>query len=167
MKLPELETLYTMYRADLYRYLCHLTRDPAQAENLLSETFLRVLRRLPSFRGDCEVRTCLFGIARNIWRESLRKRRDAVSLDDPEATLERCLGQDTLTDTADARRALQRVEQLLDGMEPRVGQVVRLRAAGYSYAEIAARLSITENSARVIEHRARTALKTTLQKEGY
>ena len=83
MKLPELETLYTLYRADLYRYLCHLTHDAAEAEDLLSETFLRALRRLPTFRGDCAVKTWLFGIARNIWLESLRKRRDTVSLDDP------------------------------------------------------------------------------------
>lgn len=87
MKLPELETLYTLYRADLYRYLCHLTHDTAEAEDLLSETFLRALRRLPTFRGDCAVKTWLFGIARNIWLESLRKRRDIVSLDDPEAML--------------------------------------------------------------------------------
>lgn len=167
MELPELETLYRRYRADLYRYLCHLTRDPAQAEDLLSETFLRVLRRLPAFRGECAVKTWLFGIARNVWLESVRKRHATLSLDDPAAMLERCLGQDTLAETADARRALQRVEELLAGMNPRAGQVVRLRAAGYSYAEIAARLSITENSARVLEHRARAALKAALQKEGY
>lgn len=40
-ELPELEELYRLYRADLYRYLCHLTHDPAEAEDLLSETFLR------------------------------------------------------------------------------------------------------------------------------
>lgn len=45
-ELPELEELYRLYRADLYRYLCHLTHDPAEAEDLLSETFLRALKRL-------------------------------------------------------------------------------------------------------------------------
>lgn len=167
MKLPELETLYTLYRADLYRYLCHLTHDAAEAEDLLSETFLRALRRLPTFRGDCAVKTWLFGIARNIWLESLRKRRDTVSLDDPEAMLGRCLGRDTLADTTDARRALARVRELLGEMNPKARQVVELRAQGYSYAEIAPRLQITENSARVLEHRARAVLQQTLQKEGY
>lgn len=38
---------------------------------------------------------------------------------------------------------------------------------GYSYAEIAARLGISESSARVIEHRTRTWLKQQLAKEGY
>lgn len=167
MKLPELETLYTLYRADLYRYLCHLTHDPAEAEDLLSETFLRALRRLPTFRGDCGVKTWLFGIARNIWLESLRRRRDTVSLDDPEALLERCLGQDTLNEITDARRALERVRQALAEMNPRARQVAELRAQGYAYAEIAQKLHITESSARVLEHRTRTALQQILHKEGY
>ena len=78
MKLPELEELYRRYRMDLYRYLCFLTHDPVQAEDLLSETFVRVIKRLPTFRGECEVKTWLFGIARNIWLESLRRRHLAA-----------------------------------------------------------------------------------------
>ena len=33
MPYPELEELYNTYRTDLYRYLCHLTHDPAEAED--------------------------------------------------------------------------------------------------------------------------------------
>ena len=36
-ELPELEELYRCYRTDLYRYLCHLTHDPAEAEDTLAE----------------------------------------------------------------------------------------------------------------------------------
>ena len=32
MNIPELDELYALYRADLYRYLCRLTRDSAAAE---------------------------------------------------------------------------------------------------------------------------------------
>ena len=67
-ELPELEELYRLYRTDLYRYLCHLTHDPAEAEDLLSETFLRTLKRLHTYRGDCAVKTWLFGIATSGWK---------------------------------------------------------------------------------------------------
>ena len=40
MKLPELEELYRRYRMDLYRYLCFLTHDPVQAEDLSAQPFL-------------------------------------------------------------------------------------------------------------------------------
>ena len=164
MKLPELEELYRRYRMDLYRYLCFLTHDPVQAEDLLSETFVRVIKRLPTFRGECEVKTWLFGIARNVWLESLRKRRPTVSADD---LLETYLTDDTLPDHTDTRLQWQRVQALLQQKDDRARRVVQLRAEGYSYAEIAARLGISENSARVIEHRTRTWLKQQLAKEGY
>ena len=164
MPYPELEELYNTYRADLYRYLCHLTHDPAEAEDLLSETFLRALRRLHTYRGDCAVKTWLFGIAHNVWLESLRKRRPTVSADD---LLETYLTDDTLPDHTDTRLQWQRVQALLQQKDDRARRVVQLRAQGYSYAEIAVRLGISESSARVIEHRTRTWLKQQLAKEGY
>ena len=185
MKLPELEELYRRYRMDLYRYLCFLTHDPVQAEDLLSETFVRVIKRLPTFRGECEVKTWLFGIARNIWLESLRKRRPTVSADDllvtyltddtlPDHTdtslddlMERYITDDALTETTAARQKLRRVQALLQQKDERTRSVVYLRAQGYSYQEIAQKLQITEASARVVEHRTRAWLKATLQKEGY
>lgn len=164
MPIPELEELYNTYRMDLYRYLCHLTHDPAEAEDLLSETFLRALKRLHTYRGDCAVKTWLFGVARNVWLESLRKHRPTVSADD---LLETYLTDDTLPDHTDTRLQWQRVQALLQQKDDRARRVVQLRAEGYSYAEIAARLGISESSARVIEHRTRTWLKQQLAKEGY
>ena len=60
MNIPELDELYALYRADLYRYLCRLTRDSAAAEDLLSETFLRALKGAVTFRGESGVKTWLF-----------------------------------------------------------------------------------------------------------
>ena len=116
MPYPELEELYNTYRTDLYRYLCHLTHDPAEAEDLLSETFLRALRRLHTYRGDCAVKTWLFGIAHNVWLESLRKRRPTVSADD---LLETYLTDDTLPDHTDTRLQWQRVQALLQQKDDR------------------------------------------------
>lgn len=131
-ELPELEELYRLYRADLYRYLCHLTHDPAEAEDLLSETFLRALKRLQTYRGDCAVKTWLFGIARNIWLEGLRKKHPTASTDD---LLEGCLAEDTLTERTDSRLQWQRVKELLHQRDDRARRVVQLRAMGYSYNE--------------------------------
>lgn len=158
-----IEQLYLAYKQDVYRYLCSLTHNPADAEDLLSETFLRAFRRLPFFRGDCAAKTWLFGIARNVWLESLRKRRPSLDLDD---LLDWYL-EDRLSTDSDARAALRRVRELLAQKDERSSRIIFLRAEGYTYAEISAQLGISENSARVIEHRTRTWLKATLQKEGY
>ena len=59
------------------------------------------------------------------------------------------------------------MQALLQQKDERTRSVVYLRAQGYSYQKIAQKLQITEASARVVEHRTRTWLKATLQKEGY
>ena len=162
---PELEELYQTYKTELYRYLCGLTQDPAAAEDLLSETFVRVLRYLPAFRGESSVRTWLYSIARRTWLNSLQKSRAAVSLDE---LFERYMWEGPPAHTsADARQTLARVRELLAQRGGRDAAVITLRAQGYSYAEIAAQLHINENTARVAEHRTRAWLKATLQEEGY
>ena len=98
------------------------------------------------------------------WLEGLRKKHPTASTDD---LLESCLAEDTLTEHTDTRLQWQRVRELLQQKDDRTRRVVQLRAAGYSYNEIAARLHITESSARVIKHRTRTWLKEMLAKEGY
>lgn len=160
---PGLEELYMRYKTELYRYLCGLTHDPAEAEDLLSETFLRVLRYLPTFRGESSVKTWLFSIARNTWLNSLKKRRPTVSLDD---MLEWYI-EDTLTGDTAARQTLARVWELLAERGGRDAAIIGLRAQGYAYAEIAVRLHISEGTARVAEHRTRVWLKARLQEEGY
>ena len=162
--MQEIEQLFRLYQKEVYGYLLSLTHSPQAAEDLLSETFLQALQGLRRFRGQSSAKTWLFGIAHNVWLESLRKRRPTVSADD---LLETYLTDDTLPDHTDTCLQWQRVQALLQQKDDRARRVVQLRAQGYSYAEIAARLGISESSARVIEHRTRTWLKQQLAKEGY
>lgn len=82
MIIREIGEIYKKYSPELYRYLLSLTHRSADAEDLLSETFLRALAKLSTFRGDSSIRTWLYAIARNVWIESLRKSRDTLNLDE-------------------------------------------------------------------------------------
>ena len=65
------------------------------------------------------------------------------------------------------REMAERIYELL-GQEPeRTGQVVRMRLEGYSFREIGVKLGISENSARVIEFRAKQKIREILRKEGF
>ncbi|MDO5425558.1 MAG: RNA polymerase sigma factor [Eubacteriales bacterium] len=162
MRMQEAEEIYRTYSPQLYRYLCSLTHSPADAEDLLSETFLRALTKLPGFRGDSSVRTWLFAIARNVWLEHIRKTRDTLGMEElMEAYVEDCVLEDV-----SAGILMARVRECLAGMEERTRRIVQMRSEGYSYEEIGAELQITASSARVIEHRARKKLREQLIEEG-
>jgi RNA polymerase sigma-70 factor, ECF subfamily len=59
----------------LYGYAMVLSRDRAQAEDLVQETCLRAIQAVDSFRPGNTVKSWLFTILRNIWLNQLRQRR--------------------------------------------------------------------------------------------
>jgi RNA polymerase sigma-70 factor (ECF subfamily) len=54
--------------------LCARLIDPASADDLAQDTFLRAVAALPGYRGEASVRTWLLTIARNTCMDELRTR---------------------------------------------------------------------------------------------
>lgn len=156
------EEIYDKYSGELYGYLFSLTRSRADAEDLLSEVFVRVLTGVSSFRGESSLRTWLYAIARNVWLEQLRKKRRAVK---PEELLH-VYAQESVFGEAMANLAAGRIRECVEAMDEPARSVVLMRSEGFGYEEIAGKLQIKASSARVIEHRARKRLKEMLEKEG-
>lgn len=163
--MDSIELLYETYRLDVFRYLVGLTRDPDLAEDLLSETFVTALTALDGFRGEGSVKSWLLTIARNKWRDHLRKRSPVSDVDLTEIYIaDPSPGPEKRTMD---RETAQRAMELLKLEEPRTQTVVKMRIEGYSYFEIGQKLNIREGSARVIDFRARNRLRERLMKEGY
>jgi len=55
--------------------LCRYLGDPDTAEDLVQETYARMMRSLPNFRGDGSARSWLLRIARNTCADATRVRR--------------------------------------------------------------------------------------------
>jgi RNA polymerase sigma-70 factor (ECF subfamily) len=118
-------------QSDVWRLCAHLV-DPAVADDLLQETYLRVIGALKGFRGDAPVRIWLLTIARRVCAAEvsarLRDRQLAARLAAMPAT-----GQ------APEAGAQTAVALLLAGLEPeRRAAFVLTQMIGCSYAEAAA-----------------------------
>ena len=57
--------LYTRYLDRIRAVVGRFVREPADAEDLAQDVFVRALRSLPRFRGDCKFSTWLHQIAIN------------------------------------------------------------------------------------------------------
>jgi RNA polymerase sigma-70 factor (ECF subfamily) len=69
-------------QAEVWRFCAHLV-GREHADDLTQDTFVRVVRSLPSFRGESSARTWLLAIARRACADSIRRnvrarRRDAA-----------------------------------------------------------------------------------------
>jgi RNA polymerase sigma-70 factor, ECF subfamily len=132
---------------ELYRYAYWLTRDRAQAEDVVQEALLRGWRAFPRLRERAAAKAWLFSIVRN---EYLRAAAAPAleSLDGVEPPDER--SDLAGLEMRDALRALPAAYA-----EPLALQVL----GGFSCAEIAGMIGVTEGAAMTRLTRARQALK--------
>jgi RNA polymerase sigma-70 factor (ECF subfamily) len=140
------------HAADLYRYAYWLTRDHAQAEDVVQEALLRSWRAFPRLRERAAAKAWLFAIVRN---EFLRAAGGAA----PAAE-----SLDGL-DIADERPELFGLEMrdALLALPPSYAEPLALQVlGGFSCAEIAGMIGASEGATMTRLTRARQALKRLL-----
>lgn len=78
------EELYFRYRKILYGYLNNLTGNQSEADEVFSETWTRVIDKLPKYRDDGKFSAWLFRMAKNIFIDRIRRRHPErfVAIDD-------------------------------------------------------------------------------------
>jgi RNA polymerase sigma-70 factor (ECF subfamily) len=69
------------YLDGLYSYALVLTRNHAEAEDLVQETYVHAIPALGRLRAGSNMKGWLFTILRNIWFNQLRKWRNGSSND--------------------------------------------------------------------------------------
>ncbi len=70
--------IFERYSRPVISFIFDMVNDRALAEELTQETFVRAFRAIRTMRRETKLSTWLFGIARNVARESLRARARAV-----------------------------------------------------------------------------------------
>jgi RNA polymerase sigma-70 factor (ECF subfamily) len=70
-----LDRLIEQYQQRLYRYLLFLTGEPALAEDLFQETWIRVLERGHQYNAKSKFESWLFAIARNLVIDVSRRKK--------------------------------------------------------------------------------------------
>jgi RNA polymerase sigma factor (sigma-70 family) len=143
----EFESLFREYWAYVYRILKRLVGDPAEAEDLALETFLRLYQRSPFKEDGFQLGGWLYRVATNLGLRSIRsfKRRERYEIK---------AGRFALEESPETRPAViqEQVErqglarQALAKMNERQAQLLTLRYSGLSYKEIAGSLGLSPTS---------------------
>lgn len=141
------ETLFLEHWAHVYRLLCRLVGDPAEAEDLALETFLRLYQKAPLDENGFNPGGWLHRVATNLGLHSIRswKRRERYELDAGKYALEEN-EQESPAEVL-ARKEERRLARLaLAQMNERQSRLLILRHAGSSYREIAESLKLSPAS---------------------
>jgi RNA polymerase sigma-70 factor (ECF subfamily) len=77
----QVDALFAMHQPRVYRLCLRMVGDPERARDLAQDTMLTAYRKLPEFRGDAQFGTWLYGIAKHLCLNAIRRRGEVLSED--------------------------------------------------------------------------------------
>ena len=161
-----LSELYDRYEAKIYAYIYKRTGEPALAEDLTAQVFLKMLEAIrkknawhSSFSG------WLYRIAHNIVIDYYRRRdrHTQVSIDDaPTLTATK----HNPVQSAELSMDVEQLRAAIGRLTSEQAEVVSLRfLEGYSINEVATMMDKTEGAVKALQYRAVSALRDLLRPE--
>ncbi len=143
------ELLVKHYQNRIYNHVARMVQDPAEAEDLAQEAFVRAYQALPHFRGEASFQTWVYRIASNLAIDASRRRKrrqwQTVSLDEPLDDEESSLARDLADGTTRTPDEVVESSSLRDQVWSAIAElseklrpvVVLYDLQGLSYEEIA------------------------------
>jgi RNA polymerase sigma-70 factor (ECF subfamily) len=161
------DLLVRKYQHKVLKLVSRYLRDPADAEDVAQEAFIKAYRALPQFRGDSAFYTWLYRIAINTAKNALLSRdRNPVEFDlDLQNVEESSAMQGRLADPETPESLLateeirETVNRAIEALPEDLRTAIVLRELeGLSYEDIAAAMDCPVGTVRSRIYRAREAI---------
>ena len=159
-----LGTLFERHHRGVYRFCLQMLGNRAVSEDVVQETFMRVMNSAASFKGAGSYKAWMYTIARNVVRDHQRRAQREVGTEAQEDAL-----PPPLVDGRSAERAaagsesLQRLLAAMAELPESAREIIWLGRFEFdSYAELGAAMNCAEGTARVRLHRAMKKLNEIL-----
>jgi len=158
----DIESIYNNYFKDVYLFTYSLSQDKQVAEDISSETFLKAIKSIDTFKGNCDIKVWLFQIAKNSYYSYVRKNKKMVDLDSfPEAEAEF-----NVENQMCSREESMKIHEVLHNLSEPYKEVFTLRVFGeLSFKQIGNLFGKTDNWACVTYHRAKNKINEEMRDE--
>jgi RNA polymerase sigma-70 factor (ECF subfamily) len=148
-----LAALYRRYDDYIRRAIVSFGTDFDEMDDCAQETWIRVIRGLPNFRGTARFDVWLWRIAKNIVAERRRSQSRRLRASKTVPSLGR---------TTDQPLETKAIVDAVRSIPPRMRVVLLLAAEGYTHSEIAVRLGISEGTSKSQLNKARAKVRSEL-----
>ena len=150
----DIEAVFRAQYGRIARVIASVIRDPARAEELAVEVFLK-WSRTPTAQGE-NVEGWLYRTAVRVGQNELRRQ---IRRSRYESLFEFVRGTPTPEELLVVRQEQQRVDLVLSVLDPRQTELLVLRSHGFSYDELASTLDLNPSSVGTFLSRAQQAFR--------
>jgi RNA polymerase sigma-70 factor, ECF subfamily len=162
-----LATVFERHSNQIYRLAVSLLHDEQQADGVVQNTFLALIKHIHTFEARSKLGTWLYRVAYNDCMMRLRQNKPQLDIDDllDADIMPACiLDWNTLPEaTISSHEAIEQMDRAIQDLSPPLRAVFTLRdIEELSTRETADILDISESAVKVRLHRARLALREAL-----
>lgn len=158
--MAEFEDIYNNYFKDIFLYIYSLSGDRHIAEDITAETFMKAIKSIEKFKGNCDIRVWLCQIAKNCYFSFLRKKKKTVHLDELSEQKDNFNFEQIISSTEESME----IHEILHNLDEPYKEVFSLRVFGeLSFKQIACLFGKSDNWACVTYHRARNKIKERME----
>lgn len=160
--MTSIEDLYNLYYKDIYAYIFSLSKQNDVSEEITQETFLKAMKSINRFRGDCDIRVWLCQIAKNTYYTHAKKSiKELPTLSDDTTEVASDIN---IVKAFENQETVFEIHKALHNLEDPYKEVFHLRVFGnLSYSNIASIYGKTESWARVVYHRAKNMIREKME----
>ena len=158
--LDQLGLLFERYKKILFGFFYNLNHDASLSEDLVQNTFMRILKYREGFKGEGEFKVWMFHIARNISHDHFRKNK--IKDTDDIASWSDRLGDSTgnRDDVFVQNEEMLMLKMAMNKLDLEKREILTMsKLDGMKYKQIGEVLSCSEGAVKVKVFRALQSLK--------
>ena len=158
----DIEKIYRIYFEDVYRFLLSLSKNKDIAQDITSETFLKVIYNSKKIENTTNIKAYIFTIVKNTYINYYKKNKLMITTDDIEGFDQ---GIDSFEESLIEDDKLKILRNAIDKLDEPYKSITKLRLNDLSFKEIGKIYGKTSNWACVCYYRAKEKLKDILEND--
>lgn len=160
-----MDAIYIKYCKCVYNFLYKLTNDIELSEELTQETFYTAIKKINTLNKKESIRTWLYQIAKNKWKDYLRKNKKA-NIDLEENTVENLVANCDIEEDMIAKDNIIEFYKKIHMLDIDTREIIYLKIIrNFTFKEISQILGKNEEWARTKFYRGKLKLKESLKDE--
>ena len=160
-----MDAIYIKYYKNVYNFLYKLTNDVELSEELTQETFYTAIKKINTLKNKESIRTWLYQIAKNKWKDYLKKnKRRNVDLD--ENNIENLVANYDLEEDIITKDNIIELFKKIHMLDIDTREIIYLKIIrNFTFKEISQILGKSEEWARTKFYKGKIKLKESLKNE--
>lgn len=160
-----MDAIYKKYCKCVYNFLYKLTNDIELSEELTQETFYTAIKKINTLNKKESIRTWLYQIAKNKWKDYLKKNKKA-NIDLDENTVENLVANYDIEEDMIAKDNIIEFYKKIHMLDIDTREIIYLKIIqNFTFKEISQILGKNEEWARTKFYRGKLKLKESLKDE--